>query len=82
MLFARLATYAFAILVASLVALSGLAPPVMDLVLPATYRGAGALVPILALAMAVSTVRSLPHTSVNISKKTSVYPTVTAAGAA
>jgi O-antigen/teichoic acid export membrane protein len=80
-LFARMATYAFAVLAASLVALSGLGPPLMDLILPGEYREVGPLVPILALALAVQTVRSLPGTSLNVAKKTSVYPTVTAAGA-
>ena len=80
-LFARMATYAFTVLAALLIALSGLAPPVMDLVLPANYHGVGPLVPLLALAMAVQTVRSLPQTSLNIAKRTNVYPTVTAVGA-
>ena len=80
-LFARMATYAFAVLAASLVALSGLAPPLMDLMLPADYRQVGPLVPILALALAIQTVRTLPGTSLNVAKKTTVYPTVTAAGA-
>jgi len=80
-LFARMATYAFTVLVALLVALSGLAPALMDLMLPAEYSEVGSLVPILALALAIQTVRSVPGTSLNIAKKTSVYPTVTAAGA-
>ena len=80
-LFARMATYAFAVLAVSLVALSGLGPPLMDLMLPGEYREVGALVPLLALALAVQTVRSLPGTSLNVAKKTAVYPTVTAAGA-
>jgi O-antigen/teichoic acid export membrane protein len=80
-LFARMATYAFAVLAASLVALSGLAPPLMDLMLPAEYRQVGPLVPLLALALAIQTVRTLPGTSLNVAKKTGVYPTVTAAGA-
>jgi O-antigen/teichoic acid export membrane protein len=80
-LFARLATYAFAVLAASLVALSGLAPPLMDLILPPEYGQVGPLVPILALALAIQTVRVLPGTSLNVAKKTTVYPTVTAAGA-
>ncbi|HUP39046.1 MAG TPA: oligosaccharide flippase family protein [Vicinamibacterales bacterium] len=82
LLFARMATYAFVVLAGSLVALSGLGPPLMDLILPGAYREVGSLVPILALALAVQTVRSLPGTSLNVAKKTSVYPTVTAAGAA
>ena len=80
-LFARMATYAFAVLAASLVALSGLAPPLMDLMLPAAYRQVGPLVPLLALALAIQTIRALPGTSLNVAKKTTVYPTVTAAGA-
>lgn len=80
-LFARMATYAFAVLVASLVVLCGLGPPLMDLMLPLEYRAVGPLVPILALALAIQTVRSLPGTSLNLAKKTGVYPTVTAAGA-
>jgi len=80
-LFARMATYAFTVLAISMVALSGLAAPLMDLMLPADYRGVAPLVPILALAMGVQTMRSLPSTSLNIAKKTNVYPTVTAVGA-
>ena len=81
-LFARMATYAFTVLVLSMVVLSGLAAPLMDLMLPADYRAVAPLVPILALAMGVQTMRALPATSLNITKKTGVYPTVTAAGAA
>jgi O-antigen/teichoic acid export membrane protein len=80
-LFARMATYAFAVLTGSLVALSGLAPPLMDLMLPPDYRQVGPLVPLLALALAIQTLRTLPGTSLNVAKKTTVYPTVTAAGA-
>jgi O-antigen/teichoic acid export membrane protein len=80
-LFARMATYAFTVLAATLVALSGLAPPLMDLMLPAEYRQVGPLVPLLALALAIQTVRTLPGTSLNVAKKTTVYPTVTAVGA-
>jgi O-antigen/teichoic acid export membrane protein len=80
-LFARMATYAFAVLTGSLVALSGLAPPLMDLMLPPEYRQVGPLVPLLALALAIQTLRTLPGTSLNVAKKTTVYPTVTAAGA-
>jgi O-antigen/teichoic acid export membrane protein len=81
-LFARMATYAFAVLAVSVVAVSGLAAPLMDLMLPGDYRAVGPLVPILALAMGVQTMRALPATSLNITKKTGVYPTVTAVGAA
>jgi O-antigen/teichoic acid export membrane protein len=80
-LFARMASYAFAVLVGLLVALSGLAPPLLKLVLPGDYSAVGPLIPILALALAVQTVRSVPATSLNISKKTAIYPTVAAIGA-
>ena len=80
-LFARMGTYAYAVLAVSLVALSALGPPLMDLMLPPAYDDVGPLVPILALALAVQTIRTLPGTSLNVAKKTTVYPTVTAAGA-
>ena len=80
-LFARMATYAFAVLVGSLVVLAGLGPPLMDLMLPANYRDVGPLVPLLALGLAIQTIRALPGTSLNIAKKTGVYPAVTAFGA-
>jgi O-antigen/teichoic acid export membrane protein len=81
-LFARMGTYAFTVLAMSMVALSGLAAPLMDLMLPSDYSAVAPLVPILALAMGVQTLRSLPGTSLNIAKKTTVYPSVTAVGAA
>jgi O-antigen/teichoic acid export membrane protein len=81
-LFARMATYAFTILALSMVALSGLAAPLMDLILPDVYGPVAPLVPVLVLAMGVQAMRALPATSLNIAKKTGVYPTVTAAGAA
>jgi O-antigen/teichoic acid export membrane protein len=80
-LFARMATYAFTVLAVSMVALSGLAAPLISLMLPPDYRAVAPLVPILALAMGAQTMRALPATSLNITKKTGVYPTVTAAGA-
>lgn len=81
-LFARMATYAFTVLAFSMVALSGLAGPLILLLLPPEYGPVAPLVPLLVLAMGVQTMRSLPGTSLNIAKKTAVYPTVTAFGAA
>ena len=81
-LFARMATYAFTVLALSMVALIGLAGPLIVLMLPPDYHPVAPLVPLLVLAMGVQTMRSFPGTSLNIAKKTAVYPTVTAAGAA
>jgi O-antigen/teichoic acid export membrane protein len=81
-LFARMATYAFAVLALSTVALAALAPPTIDLLLPASYRAAVPLVPLLAAGMAVQSLAWFPMTSVNVAKRTSLYPVVTAIGAA
>ncbi len=80
-LFARMGTYAFAVLAFLTVALAGLAQPVIELVLPAEYRSAVPLVPILAVAMAVQSLTWFLMTSVNIAKQTRIYPIVTAIGA-
>jgi O-antigen/teichoic acid export membrane protein len=81
-LFARMGTYAFAVLAFSTVGLAALAPPVIDLILPPTYRAATPLVPLLAVGLAVQSLAWFPMTSVNISKRTRIYPIVTAIGAA
>jgi O-antigen/teichoic acid export membrane protein len=81
-LFARMGTYAFAVLVFLSVALAGLAPPAMEAVLPASYRPVAPLVPILVVAMAVQALTWFLVTSLNIAKQTRVYPILTAIGAA
>lgn len=81
-LFARLGTYAFAVLALSTVALAGLAAPIIDIALPAAYQGAAPIVPLLALGMAVQSLSWFIVTSLNVAKKTHVYPVVTGIGAA
>jgi len=81
-LFARMGTYAFAALALSTVALATLAPPVISLLLPATYQEAIPLVPLLAAGMAIQSLAWFPMTSVNVAKRTRIYPIVTAIGAA
>ena len=80
-LFARMGTYAFAVLAFLTVALVGLAPPVIELVLPGDYRAAMPVVPLLVVAMAIQSMSWFPMTSVNIAKQTRIYPMVTAIGA-
>jgi len=80
-MFARMGTYAFAVLAFLTVALAGLAPPVMDLVLPAGYRSVSPLVPLLAVGMAVQSLTWFLMTSLNIAKQTRVYPVIAAIGA-
>jgi O-antigen/teichoic acid export membrane protein len=77
-----MATYAFAVLAVSTVALAALAPPVIQLALPGDYRAAMALVPLLAVGLALQSLAWFPMTSVNVAKRTSIYPIVTAIGAA
>ena len=79
-LFAPCATYAFAVLRRRWCALSGL-PSTHGSDIAAGIRQVGPIVPLLALALAIQTLRTLPGTSLNVAKKTAVYPTVTAAGA-
>ena len=81
-LFARLGTYAFAILALFTVALAGLAPPLVRLALPPEYHQVAPLIPILTLAMAVQALSWFMVTSLNVAKQTRVYPVVTAIGAA
>ncbi|HTK28842.1 MAG TPA: oligosaccharide flippase family protein [Vicinamibacterales bacterium] len=81
-LFARMGTYAFTVLALSAIALAALAPPVIQLVLPGDYRAAMPLVPLLAAGLAVQSLAWFPMTSVNVSKRTRIYPIVTAIGAA
>jgi O-antigen/teichoic acid export membrane protein len=80
-LFARLGTYAFAILALLTVALAGLAPPLVRLALPPEYHQVAPLIPILTLAMAVQALSWFMVTSLNVAKQTRVYPVVTAIGA-
>jgi O-antigen/teichoic acid export membrane protein len=81
-LFARMGTYAFAVLAFLVVALVGLAPPIIELMLPGDYRAAMPLIPLLTVGMAVQSLSWFPMTSVNIAKRTGIFPIVTAIGAA
>ncbi len=81
-LFARMGTYAFAVLALTTVGLATLAPPTIALMLPPTYRAAIPLVPMLVLGLALQSLAWFPMTSVNVSKRTRIYPLVTAIGAA
>lgn len=80
-LFARMGTYAFAVLALLTVALAGLAPAIIQAALPATYHGAAPIVPLLVLGMAVQSLSWFLVTSLNVAKQTRVYPLVTAIGA-
>jgi O-antigen/teichoic acid export membrane protein len=80
-LFARIGTYAFAVLALVTLAVAGLVPPIIALVLPGDYRSALPLVPLLTLAMATQSLAWFPMTSVNVAKRTHIYPLVTAIGA-
>lgn len=80
-LFARMGTYAFAVLAFLAVALAGLAPAIIRVALPAGYHGVAPLVPLLVLGMAVQSLSWFLVTSLNVAKQTRVYPLVTAIGA-
>jgi O-antigen/teichoic acid export membrane protein len=80
-LFARMGTYAFAVLAFLAVALAGLAPPAMAFALPAGYLAVAPLVPMLVVAMAIQALTWFLMTSLNIAKQTRVFPIITAIGA-
>lgn len=80
-LFARMGTYAFTVLAFLTIALAGLAPPAMNLVLPSSYRTVAPLVPLLVVAMAVQSLTWFLMTSINVAKQTRRYPLITAIGA-
>jgi O-antigen/teichoic acid export membrane protein len=81
-LFARMATYAFAVLALSTIGLAALAPPLIRLLLPESYRAATPLVPLLTVGLAIQTLAWFPMTSFNVAKRTRIYPVVTTIGAA
>jgi O-antigen/teichoic acid export membrane protein len=80
-LFARLATYGFAILVMLTVGMIALADGVIRLVLGPAFRDAGVVVPLLAIAIAAQVAGWFPTTSLNIAKETKYFPMMTALAA-
>ena len=81
-LFARLATYAFGVLAVSTLGLVVLTEGVVTMMTPPDFHPAIEIVPILALGMAIQTTTIFIATSVEISKRTHLYPLTTAVAAA
>lgn len=81
-LFARLATYAFGVLVALTLGMALLADEVVRLMVPAAFRPAAAVVPLLAVGIAIQSLAWFLATSLHIAKRADVYPVVTLIGAA
>lgn len=80
-LFAKLATYAFAVLTFSTLGMVALAESLVTLMTPAEFHAAVTVVPLLALGMAIQTTMNFVGTSVEVSKRTHLYPLATAVGA-
>jgi len=80
-LYARLATYAFAVLVIVALAIAGLARHVVTLMVPPEFQDAATVVPLLTLGMAIQSLMGFLATSLNISKQTRPFPLIVAAGA-
>ncbi len=80
-LFARLATYAFAVLSVLTLAIAALADYVVAVMAPPAFRDAAAVVPVLALGIAIQSLTWFLATSFNIARRTRAYPIVTAVGA-
>ena len=80
-LFAKMATYAFGVLVFSTLGLAVLAEGVVTLMTPASFHRAIEVVPILVLGMAAQTTTNFIATSVEVAKRTLLYPASTLAAA-
>lgn len=79
--FARMASYAFAVMCFAALAIVLFAAPVTRLVLPSSYHRAPDVVPLLALGITIQAGAWFMATSINVAKRTSRYPIATAAGA-
>jgi O-antigen/teichoic acid export membrane protein len=79
--FARLGSYAFAILCFAALAVTLLAQPLTILALPVSFHQAPTVVPVLALGITIQAAAWFLATSLNVAKQTSRYPFTTAAGA-
>jgi O-antigen/teichoic acid export membrane protein len=79
--FARQASYAFAVLCFGAVGVAGCVHPVIELFLPADYQGASTIVAVLVLGITIQATTSFTTTSLNVAKRTSVIPVTAAAGA-
>ena len=76
-LFGRMATYAFGVLVWVTLAVATFAGPVVRLLTPQPYHHASEVVPILALGIALQSLSIVLATSLNIAKRTRAFPVTT-----
>ena len=81
-LFARMASYAFAVLMFLSLAVVTLADSAVRAMLPSTYHAATIVVPILVLGITIQSLSWFLGTSLNIAKQTRFYPLATGLGAA
>lgn len=81
-LFARMGSYAFAVLCFGALAVTLFAEPVTRLVLPASYHHATVVVPVLVVGITIQAAAWFIATSINVAKRTSRHVLATAAGAA
>jgi len=79
--FARMASYAFAVMCFATLGIILLAEPVTKLLLPATYDRAPDVVPLLALGITIQAAAWFMATSINVAKRTSRSPVATLVGA-
>ena len=80
--FARMASYAFALLCLAALAVTLFAGPVTRLVLPPSYFQSTVVVPVLVLGITIQVIAWFLATSINVAKRTSRHPMAAAAGAA
>jgi len=80
--FARMASYAFAVLCFAALGVTLFAEPVTRLVLPPAYSQSTVVVPVLALGITIQAAAWFLATSINVAKRTSRHPLAMAVGAA
>jgi O-antigen/teichoic acid export membrane protein len=81
-LYARLATYAFALMAGLAVALVLLADPLVRLMAAPEFRGASALIPLLALGITIQASATFVSTALHIAKRIGPFPIITLVAAA
>jgi O-antigen/teichoic acid export membrane protein len=80
-MFARQASYAFAVMCFGALGISAFAGPVVRLFLPASYHHATIVVPVLVLGITIQATTSFLLTSLNVARRTSRIPLSAAVGA-
>jgi O-antigen/teichoic acid export membrane protein len=81
-MFARQASYAFAVMCFAALGAAACAGPLVELVLPPAYHQAPSVIPVLVLGITIQATTSFVSTSLNVARRTSRIPLAAGIGAA